>query len=89
MVVFAFLFVFTTGWQLEVTQRFRNFDCLDKNVQKPVFTVDPDQNIEHVDSFQEFWLWMTTSFVTAIVKEHDDGLQYIQNKNYLIGQHLD
>ena len=89
MLIFAFLFIFTTGWQLEVTQRFRNFDCLDKNVQNPVYIYDPDMSVENIDSFEELLKWMEYSFVTEIVKEHDDGVQYIQNKNYLIGQHLE
>ena len=68
-----------------MTQRFRNFDCLDKNVQNPVYIYDPDMSVENIDSFEELLKWMEYSFVTEIVKEHDDGVQYIQNKNYLIG----
>ena len=68
-----------------MTQRFQNSDCLDIIIKDKVYTYDPDQNVENVDSFEELLRWMEYSFVTEIVKEHEDGVQYIQNLNYLVG----
>jgi hypothetical protein len=43
-------------------------------LENPVWTVDPDNNIDNVNLFSEMFKWIEEAFMTEIVEDIDGSL---------------